>query len=94
MKVDQEHGLLFVFKHKDDPWLRAVHQICTGTLGWEEYEWKMEMDSNGNDCPTLFAQLMTVYCFRGLSPVGAIEELVRHPDFAHLAFTWEENRDC
>lgn len=90
MKVDQEAGLLYVFKHSLDPWLNAVYEYCTGPLGWESYEWRAEMDSNGAACPTMFAQLLTVYRFRGLTPEQAMDELVLHPDYSTFAKAWRD----
>lgn len=88
MKI--ERGiLLYVFRHKDDSWVEAVKSYFMGPLGWDPEDWRMAWVDPETMMPSLFGQNMTVYRYMGLTPMEAVEELVRHPDYQYLRPDWE-----
>jgi hypothetical protein len=88
MKI-QRGIILYVFKHREDPWVDGVKTYFMGPLGWDPEDWELAWIDLETKMPSLFGQNMTVYRYLGLSPKEAVEEIVRHPDYQYLRPAWE-----
>lgn len=91
MKIESGQ-LLYVFHAADDGWLRELRELFMGPMGWDPEDFDSAWITE-DDRPSMFAQLMIVYRYTGLTPEQAIETLIKHPDYQYCAEYWEGNRD-